>query len=107
MGRQAQDVLGDALDMAGRMFSGTSADSYSRLSEIAKALGVDLEDLQKMLEGNAAEPGTKSIKLNVRATTGMGVSGKMCLGWSDSEGYRMIGCGGRATTLVAMGLEVF
>lgn len=101
------DVLGDALDVARRVLSNSAPDASSKLDQIAKTMGVDLADLQNILEGRGAEPGSKPIKLNVRASTGMGVSGQMCLGWCDLEGYHMIGVGATATTMVAMGLKIF
>merc|ERR1712217_164787 len=106
-GNQTQDVLSDALQVATRVLSTSGSDAYSRLDQIAKSVGVDMPELQHILEGRDVQADSLPITLTVRSSTGMGVSGQMCLGWCDSDGYHMVGVGAKATTMVAMGLEVF
>jgi len=104
---QTQDVLGDSLQVASRVLGSSGTDAYSRLDQIAKSMGIDMSELQQILAGRDVQATGEPITLTVRSSTGMGVSGQMCLGWTDSDGYNMVGVGAKATSIVAMGLEVF
>lgn len=114
----------EVFEAAGRILSSSASGLGSRTGEIATALGVDAADFERALAGEAAgaaAPANEApdsgettlaaegppMTLKVRATTGLGASCQMSLGWCDTSGYHMVGLGAVAVTLVATGGSLF
>merc|ERR1712218_92143 len=47
------------------------------------------------------------MALRVTASTGFGINLKLCLGWTDPDGYKMVGISTKMTTGVTLGGDVF
>merc|ERR1719491_809144 len=47
------------------------------------------------------------MTLKVEADTGFGLSGTACMGWRDTQGYRMVGVGLSGKALVSISGKVF
>jgi len=114
----------EVFEAAGRILSSSAKGLGSRTDEIARALGVDVADFERALGGEAAgaaapageAPGSGEttlaaerplMTLKMRASTGLGASCQMSLGWCDTSGYRMVGLGMEAVALVATGGNLF
>lgn len=53
-------------------------------------------------DGNAA-----MFQLRVEGAVGMGLSAEVRLGWANTQGYKMVGCGGKASAGAGVGADVF
>lgn len=120
---QAERKLNEALDAAGIILSSSATEIGSRSEEIAKGLGIDTAELERMLAGEVAvgeeaeaedrphdaqsAESRPPMTLRLRASTGVSVSCELCLGWSDTTGYKMAGIGAKATAGVAVGGNLF
>merc|ERR1712048_384160 len=93
MGERAQQIL-----------SSSASDVGSQLAQIARLLGLDIAELEHAFKGRlCAEP----MRLRVKASTGFSVNAQMSLGWCDTQGYRMLGIGSKATAIASMGGNIF
>lgn len=109
----------DALESAQRMLSTSASEAGSRIGSIAQSLGLDVTDLDAVLSGadgaaeakEAVEPEAaqkaEPMSLRLVASAGLAVGAQMCLGWEDTQGYRMVGVGGNASAIISLGGEVF
>jgi hypothetical protein len=80
-----------ALDKSKRIVS-------SSTKSIGKILGMTKEELEGNLQGEdeisqVATPKRRPMSLKVDAEVNLGMSAHVCLGWTDKEGYRMVGVG--------------
>uniref|UniRef100_A0A7S0A7Y4 Uncharacterized protein n=1 Tax=Pyrodinium bahamense TaxID=73915 RepID=A0A7S0A7Y4_9DINO len=99
---------GEALETAGRILGSSGAEAGSRVGQIASSLGVNVADLDHVLSGRSEAPGNGELMtLRVRASTGFGVSAQMCLGWCNTQGYRMLGISSKADAGISMGGDIF
>lgn len=76
------------------------------ISDIAGTLGLDREKVEAVLSGRARVEG-HPLQLNVKAAVGVGAYAKVCLGWTDTAGYKMVGVGGAARAGLALQANVF
>lgn len=116
----------EALEAASRILSSSARGLGSRTDEIARTLGVDVADLDRALQGDTAgvappagyreaASGSEAVQgterppmtLKLRASTGLGVSCQVSLGWCDTSGYHMVGLGMKAVALIATGGNLF
>lgn len=119
VGRAASsERVDEVLEVAGRMLSSSADGLGSRTDDIARALGFDVLEVDRMLAGETAPQSEASgsgdrpaqqapMTLKVRASTGLNVSCQMCLGWANTTGYHMVGLGAKATAGVSAGGMVF
>merc|ERR1712151_788466 len=76
--------------------------------QISKALGLTEEQLESVLEGTeTATPNRTPMKLKVEVEAGIGAGAHVCLGWADTQGYRMVGVGGKAAAAFSAGGKIF
>jgi hypothetical protein len=98
------DTIGfrEALDITKRIFS-------SSAGRIAKALGVSKEELESNLEGETEciEPGYRPMSLKVEVELSDGGEMTICLGWTDTQGYRMVGSGMELDSGMVAGYKLF
>lgn len=108
----------------------SAALAASGLAQLAKALKTDTKTLQRLFSGTSEEevpasamtaaspdappsapssssPGRPPMTLKVKASTGVGASAEVRLGWCDTKGYHMVGVGGKATAGLTAGCTVF
>ncbi|CAK0877491.1 unnamed protein product [Prorocentrum cordatum] len=104
----------EVLEAASRVLGSSAKGLGSRTGEIARRLGVDAADLDRTLAGEAASGGEANLggerppmTLRVRASTGLGASCQVSLGWCDTSGYHMVGLGMEAVALVSTGGNLF
>jgi len=93
----------EAVEAARQTLSTSASSAGSRVTQIAKSLGLDVADLQRLLEDKSEAPMT----LRVKAAAGLGLSSKMCLGWRDTDGYHMVGVGTTVSNILSLGGNVF
>lgn len=92
-----------AVDTAGRILSTSAGEAGSQIARIAAACGLDADTLTRVLSEEPPSP----MALHVTASTGFGMNFKLCLGWSDPDGYQMVGIGTKMTTGLTLGGDVF
>jgi len=118
------DTVGfkQALEVAKSILS-TGKEKASELTKIAEVLGMGLASLEKILGRREAESANNEnvdgaagggdnadparFQLRVEGSVGLGVSAEVRLGWADTRGYKMIGCGGNASAGAGIGADVF
>jgi len=81
------------------------------LVKIAEIVGITEESLMHIFEGKQADGSEQANKdrlhLVVNASIGVGASAQLCLGWSNTQGYHMVGVGGEVAQGYALGGNVF
>jgi len=79
------------------------------VDKIADRLGMSKEELQSSLEGEteSAEPAYRPMSLRVEVDIDVGAEMKVCLGWTDTQGYRMVGFGVDAAAVAEIGGKLF
>merc|ERR1712008_132946 len=53
------------------------------------------------------KPGDGVMQLRLRAHTGVGIGGMVCLGWCDTSDYHMIGVGAETSAMLTTGGHIF
>jgi len=96
-------ALAEALDTVGKILSTSATQASSRVTHLASACGLDVETFKRALEEEPPSPMT----LRAIASTGVGMNLKLCMGWSDLQGYRMVGVGTKLTTGLTLGGDAF
>jgi hypothetical protein len=106
----------EALNVAQKSLGGSGSEAGSAIKQIARSLGLEVSQLERMLQGCAAEEDavipkdasdSEPMTLRIRGSTGLGVTAQMCLGWVDTTGYRMVGIGSKADAGIAAGGSAF
>lgn len=92
-----------ALDTAGRILSTSACEAGSQIARIAAAVGLDAESFTELLSEAPPSP----MSLRATASTGFGMNFKLCLGWTDPDGYKMVGISTKLTTGLTFGGDVF
>lgn len=77
------------------------------LVQTAQTLGLELALLEDSLAGVPSASGEGTMHLQVTAAVALGASAKVCLGWEDTKGFRMVGIGGQAGAAVSVGASIF
>lgn len=100
----------EALEIAKELLSTGASKTKSAVGQIAETLGISREALEASLEGegtDASTSDTRPMELVVKAEMGVGVGAEVCLGWSNLEGYRMVGVGGQFSAALSISVNVF
>ena len=63
--------------------------------------------VSKVMNLTGIDISTGKVRGSVSIEAGVGVSGKLCLGWQDTEGYNMVGAGGEVAAAAELGFAVF
>jgi len=93
----------EALDAAKAFLSSRA----EQLAGIAESIGSSKERLESALNGKCTGTKCNPISLKVQAELGAGLSAHVCLGWKDTQGYSMVGVGGKASAAVALSVSAF
>jgi len=93
----------EALEIA-KEFLNSGAD---RLSDIASSIGISTDKLKAALAGKCTKTQCTPMTLKVTAETGVGLSAEVRLGWKDTQGYNMVGVGGKASAAISLRLSAF
>lgn len=99
------DTIGfrEALDLSKKLITNSA-------EKIAEALGMSKAELESSLEGateNGDDPQFRPMTLKVEGNVDLGIEGKICLGWRDTQGFRMVGVGAAGSVLGSVGGKVF
>lgn len=93
----------EALDAA-KVFLSSRAE---KLASVAESIGISKERLETALNGKCTGTKCSPLTLKVQAEVGAGLSAHVCLGWKDTQGYNMVGVGGKASAAVALSVSAF
>jgi len=73
----------------------------SARDHIAQTLNISQERVDDILDGQADANTTRPpMTLQVEVEGGVGIEGCVCLGWKDTQGYRMVGMAAKAEAAV-------
>jgi len=75
-------------------FTGAALEAFN-IDKIISLITSALSDVTKMTGIDSLVGGHVRIKGKCECTLGLGVSGEVALGWKDTEGFHMIGGGGK------------
>jgi len=123
------DTVGfkQALEIAKNSLStgdGAQDKEASQLPKLAEVLGLDMASLKRMLgQGTVEDAKDESnneakddradnverplMQLRVEGSFGVGASAEVRLGWTDTDGYKMIGCAGSAAAGLQLSADAF
>lgn len=79
------------------------------LRDLAEKLRIQERIISDRLKDCAlrAGAGDRHVDLRVKASLGVGVDAQVCLGWCDTKGFKMVGVGGHAAAVLAVGANLF
>ncbi|CAK0867701.1 unnamed protein product [Prorocentrum cordatum] len=93
----------EALDAAKVFMSNTT----EKFAGIARSIGISKERLESALDGKCIGKKCTPMTLRVQAEIGAGFSAHVCLGWKDTQGFNMVGVGGKASAAVSLSVSAF
>jgi len=106
------ESLGVSVADLNRVLSGAPSQAEGTSAGPAQAAEAGVETNRSRHEvsatcGAAAAGPEDAMSLRIVASAGLAVCAKMCLGWCDTQGYRMVGAGGKVDSVLSLGGEVF
>lgn len=101
----------EALEQVKALLGRARDSASSEVPAMAAKLGMDSAALEALFrydkEFTAKRYGNALFELRVKANVSFGINAEARLGWCDTQGYHMVGIGGRAAAAVAVAFNIF